>query len=213
MDLMLSSINATTQCANDLLAGPTIKNAHRSRNPACNVPRRQESVSTDMVYSDTPAIDNGCKLAQVCVGRHSYVADACAMESPGEFVHTLTDCIRRRGAMQVLSSDNGKHEVSNRVKEVLRALVIDDWQNEAYNPNQQFFERWWGVIKGLVKAILDWSGAHASEWFLILLCVIYIRNRTAASSLGNITPLDKSTGHTPDISIMLQMPNSQPQVA
>ena len=30
-----NTINATTQYANDLLAGPTIKNAHRSRNPAC----------------------------------------------------------------------------------------------------------------------------------------------------------------------------------
>ena len=31
-----NAINATTQHANDLLAGPTIKNVHRSRNPACN---------------------------------------------------------------------------------------------------------------------------------------------------------------------------------
>ena len=71
-----NAINATTQHANDLLAGPTIKNVHRSRNPACNGPRRAESVSTDMVHSDSPAVDNGCKLAQVYVGRRSYVADA-----------------------------------------------------------------------------------------------------------------------------------------
>ena len=43
-----NTLNAATQHANDLLAGPAIKNAHRSRNPACNVPRRQESVSTDI---------------------------------------------------------------------------------------------------------------------------------------------------------------------
>ena len=74
------------------------------------------------------------------------------------------------------------------MKEVLRALVIDNWQNEACNPNQQFFERWWGVIKGLAKAVLDWSGAHANEWFLILLYVIYIQNRTAVSSLFSVIP-------------------------
>ena len=55
--------------------------------------------------------------------------------------------------MDVLSSDNGRYEISNRVKEILRALVIDDWQSEAYNPNQQFFERWWGVIKRLVNVL------------------------------------------------------------
>ena len=77
-----NTINAATQHANDLLAGPTIKNAHRSRNPACNVPRREESVSTDMVHSDTPTTDNGCELAQVHVGRRSHVADAHSMESP-----------------------------------------------------------------------------------------------------------------------------------
>ena len=107
-----------------------------------------------MVYSDTPAVDDGSKNAQVFVGRRSYVADAYSMMSPGEFAHTLSDIIRKRGAMDVLSSDNGRHEISNRVKEILRALVIDDWQSEAYNPNQQFFERWWGVIKRLVKAML-----------------------------------------------------------
>ena len=142
-----------------------------------------------MVYSDTPAVDDGSKNAQVFVGRRSYVADAYSMMSPGEFAHTLSDIIRKRGAMDVLSSDNGRYEISNRVKEILRALVIDDWQSEAYNPNQQFFERWWGVIKRLVKAILGWSGAKPNEWFLVLTYVIYIRNRTAVKSLGNITPM------------------------
>ena len=69
------------------------------------------------------------------------LSDAYSMESPGEFAHALTDCIRRRGAMQVLSSDNAQCEVSNGVKEVLQALVVDNWQNEACNPNQQFFEQ------------------------------------------------------------------------
>ena len=138
------------------------------------------------------------------------MADAFALHSAGEFVHSLADIMRKRGAVDVLSSDNGSYEVSNRVKEILRAFVIDDWQNEPCNPNQQFFERWWGVTKGLAKAVLGWSGANADEWFLVLTCVIYIRNRTAVKSLGCITPLEKLTGIAPDISIMLQMPYRQP---
>ena len=36
-EVVENAINATTQYAENLLSGPTIKNAHRSRNPACNV--------------------------------------------------------------------------------------------------------------------------------------------------------------------------------
>ena len=49
------------------------------------------------------------------------------------------------------------------------------------------------------------------EWFLILLYVVYIWNRTAVKSLGWRTPFETLTGQTPDISIMpLQMPYRQP---
>ena len=37
----------------------------KSRNPALNIPRRHESVATDTVFSDTPAVDSGVKEAQV----------------------------------------------------------------------------------------------------------------------------------------------------
>ena len=52
-----------------------------------------------MVCSDTPAMDDGSKNAQVFVGRCSCVADAYSVESVEEFAHTLTDVIRKRGAM------------------------------------------------------------------------------------------------------------------
>ena len=37
----------------------------KSRNPAINVPTRHEAVATDTVYSDTPAVDSGVKMAQL----------------------------------------------------------------------------------------------------------------------------------------------------
>ena len=45
----------------------------KSRNPALNVPRRHESVATDTIFSDTPAVDSGVKHAQVFVGRYVLV--------------------------------------------------------------------------------------------------------------------------------------------
>ena len=96
------------------------------------------------------------------------MADAYLFGSAAEFVNTLTDNVRRRGAMDTLISDGHKAQISTRVKEVLRALIIDDWQSEPHQPQQHFFERWCQTIKRLVKAILDWSGAKPQEWFLVL---------------------------------------------
>ena len=80
----------------------------KSRNPALNIPRRHEPVATDTVLSDTPALDSGVKQAQVFVGRYTVVADAYPMRSGKQFVNTLEDSIRRRGAMDKLLSDSAK---------------------------------------------------------------------------------------------------------
>ena len=39
-----------------------LKKRYMSPNPALNVHRRSEPVATDTIYSNTPAIDNGCLL-------------------------------------------------------------------------------------------------------------------------------------------------------
>ena len=48
----------------------------KSRNPVLDIPRRHEPVSTDTVFSDTPAVDSGVKQAQTFVRRDTLVADA-----------------------------------------------------------------------------------------------------------------------------------------
>jgi hypothetical protein len=98
----------------------------RSRIPAFNVSRRNESVATDTIYSDTPAIDNGSKCAQVLVGRESLVTDIYGMKTNREFVTTIEDNIRIRGAMSKLVSDRATVEISNKIKGILRAYKIDD---------------------------------------------------------------------------------------
>ena len=88
----------------------------KSRNPALNIPRRHEPVATDTVFSDTPAVDSGVK--------QTLVADAYPMKSGKQFVNTLEDNIRRRGAMDKLLSDSAKTEISNKVMDILRAYHI-----------------------------------------------------------------------------------------
>jgi hypothetical protein len=51
------------------------------------------------------------------------------------------DEICKYGAMDKLTSNNAKAEISVRVKDVLRTLNINDWQSEPYKGNQNFAER------------------------------------------------------------------------
>ena len=100
-DIVKQTIDQTTQWGVALDSFP-MKRHLKSRNPALNVPRRREAVATDTIFSDTPAVDSGVKQAQVFVGRDSLVADVYPMKSGEQFVNTLEDDIRRRGAMDKL---------------------------------------------------------------------------------------------------------------
>ena len=108
----------------------------KSRNPALNIPRRHEGVTTDTVFSYTPAVDSGVKQAQASVGRDTLVADAYPMKSGKQFVNTLEDNIRRRGAMDKLLGDSAKTEISNKVMDIHRAYHIPNWHSELYHQNQ-----------------------------------------------------------------------------
>ena len=87
-------------------------------------------MATDTIFSDTPAVDSGIKQAQVFVGRDSLVADVYPLKSRKQFVNTLEDNIRRQGAMDKLLSDSAKTEISNKVKDILRAYHISICHSE-----------------------------------------------------------------------------------
>ena len=140
----------------------------KSRNPALNVPRRHEAVATDTVYSDTPAVDSGVKMAQRFVGKESLVSDIYPMRSGKQFINTLEDNICRHGAMDKLISDSAKNEISHKVKDILRAYNINDWQSEPYHQNQNPAEWQYGTIKVCSNTIMNRTGAPAHCWLLTL---------------------------------------------
>ncbi len=126
VDVIRPTFDKTTQfyCTP---ASPTLKKRFKSPYPACNVERRQEPIATDTVYSDTPAINGGCRVAQVFVGTESGVIDVYGMKTEKQFVNTLQDVIRTRGAPTKLISDSAQVEISNKIKDILRHLFIQDW--------------------------------------------------------------------------------------
>ena len=116
---------------------------------------RHEAVATDTLFSDTPAVDSGVKQAQVFVGRDTLVADAYPMKSGKQFVNTLEDNIRRRGAMDKLLSDSAKTEISNKVMDILRAYYISNWHSEPYHQNQNPAEWRYRTIKSWTNTVMN----------------------------------------------------------
>ena len=126
VDTVQKTMEQSTQWGVSIPNTFPMKKHLKSRNPALNIPRRQEPVATHTVFSDTPAVDSGVKQAQVFAGRDTLVADAYPMRSGKQFVNTLEDNIRRRGAMDQLLSDSAKTEISSNVMDILRAYHISN---------------------------------------------------------------------------------------
>ena len=118
------TFNVTTRHGTAPHTQDYIKKHFKSRNPVFNIPRRCEAVATDTIFSDTPAVDDGSTMAQFFCGRDTLVCDAYGIKSTKQFINTLSDNIRKRGAMDTLISDGGKYEISKRVTDLLRSLFL-----------------------------------------------------------------------------------------
>ena len=208
-DIVKQTIDQTTQWKVALDSFP-MKRHLKSRNPALNVLRRHEPVATDTIFSDTPAVDSRVKQAQVFVGRDSLVADVYPMKSGKQFVKTLEDNIRRRGAMDKLLSDSAKTEISKKAMDILRAYHMSNWHSEPYHQNQNPAEWQYRTIKAWTNTVMNRSGAPANCWLLCMLYVCYILNHIAYGALNGSIPLLVLYGITPDISIMLLYTFYQP---
>ena len=207
LETIKKTFKATTQYGRKgAYPGHTFRFTHKAPNPALNVPRRNEAVATDTFYGpkNVPAVDDGSTAGQIFVGKESrwIGVDGCG-HSDKAFVKVLYDHIRRYGAMDVLISDRAKAEISNRVKDVLRVLFIDDWQSEPHNKNQNFAERVWQELQAKANNLLNWSGAPDNCWLLALKYTAFIMNHVALDKLNGRTSAEWLFGHTPDITIIL----------
>jgi hypothetical protein len=200
-DTVQKTIMATTQFAREVYNAPMRKH-FKSRFPALNVHRRNEAVATDTIWSDTPAVDNGAKFAQLFVGRRSLVTDIYPMKTDKEFVNALEDNIRHRGAMDKLISDRAKAEISKKVSDITRAYHIDQWQSEPNHQHQNYAERRIATVEANANKILNKTGAPNSTWLLCVSYICFLFNHLAHESLHDHTPLEILNGSTPDISVV-----------
>ena len=200
------TLEATTQYGTrGAVEGTTLRQQVQAPNPVLNIPRRNEDVATDTLYSDTPAIDDGSTACQFFIGTLSKFRSVAPLgKSDKNFPKALMDEIRKRGAMNRIISDSAKAELSERVKDILRTFAIDEWSSEARQQRQNPAERGWGDSKAWTNNVLNISGAPPSCWLEALRYVIFLQNHTAYKSLGWRTPTEWLLGYTPDISVLLQ---------
>ena len=142
-------------------------------------------------------------MAQIFVGRKSLVVDVYGISSTKEFVNTLLDVIRHRGAPDQLISDSARVEMSERVLEVLRSFAIDGWQSEPKYQHQNYAERRWQNTQANLVWHMNWRNVPGEGWLLCLIWISHIMNCTAEESLGWRPPLEVLTGQTIDISVLL----------
>ena len=180
-----------------------LKKHFKSRNPVFNIPRRNEAVATDTIFSDTPAINDGSTMAQFFIGRDTLVCDAYGIKTQKQFINTLYDNIRSRGAMTTLITDGGRYEISKKVADLLRNLFIKQLESEPYHQHQNKAEQRYGVVKRYINTLMNLTGAPAHCWLLCMLYVCHLLNATASPTLGGLTPLQALTGQVPDISHFL----------
>ena len=204
------TFNVTTRHGSAPHTQDYIKKHFKSRNPVFIIPRRSEAVATDTIFSDTPAVDDGSTMAQFFCGRDTLVCDAYGIKSTKQFINTLSDNIRKRGAMDTLISDGGKYEISKRVTDLLRSLFIQDYQSEPYHQHQNKAENRFGLAKRYTNTAMNTSGCPAFCWLLCLQYICVVLNHLASPTLQGICPVQALEGTTPDISFLLHFSFYEP---
>ena len=121
-------------------------------------------------------IDSGVTMAQIVVGERSLVTDVYLLKSQKQFVNTLEDNIRFRGAMTKLISDYAKVEISNKVQDILRMYHSSSWNSEPYHQKQNPAEGRYCTLKSWTNTIMNRSGSPADCLLLCMIHASYILN-------------------------------------
>ena len=149
-------------------------------------------------------------MAQFFCGHDTLVCDAYGIKSTKQFINTLSDNIRKWGAMDTVISDGGKYEISKRVTDLLRSLFIQDYQSEPYHQHQNKAENHFGLAKHYTNTVMNTSGCPACCWLLCLQYICVVLNHLASPTLQGIYPVQALQGTTPDVSFMLHFSFYEP---
>ena len=206
VDRIKRTLEETTQFYRATIHHPFRKH-YKSRFPAANVTRLMEWYSTDTIFSDEPAFDDGVPghggttMFQIYGGCDSHFLAGYPMKTEKAVPSTLEDFIRDHGAMQGLVSDNAKSETSNAMHNIFRLYNIKDRQSEPHYEHQNPIERRIQDVKRMARNIMDHVGCPAGYWLLCTLFVISLLN--CLVNANGAIPQSLVTGQVTDISPFL----------
>jgi hypothetical protein len=128
--------------------------------------RLNEVISTDTYFANEKSIE-GYHCAQVFFRMTSKMLYVAGMKIESEFADVYLDFIRKYGIPSALQIDIAKSEMSQRVKDIHRDLIIADQWTEPHSPWQKPAELN-GVeyLKSHAQVLLDRTGAPDNLWFL-----------------------------------------------
>jgi len=201
-DVIQNTLRQTTQLAKSTIHYPMRRHL-KSRFQMLRHKRLNEVIATDTYFASDKSIE-GYYCAQVFFGMTSKSLFVAGMKTESEFPDVYLDFIRQNGIPSALRRDNAKSEMSQRVKNIHRDLVIADQWTEPHSPWQNPAELN-GVkyLKSHAQVLLDRTGAPDSMWFLAQDYLAHVHNLSANRQINWQIPQQVSRGGTPDISHIL----------
>ena len=147
--------------------------------PAANVSRLNEDVSTDTLFSDTPAHDDGipghggCTMVQVYTGIKSHLTAAFPMKRGSQIPQTLLELLLKRGAPNNLKSDNAKVVMGNQTQDILQNYCIGSKYSEPLQRNQNQAKRRIQDLKNDMSKCMDRTKTPEKYWLVCLLHMVF----------------------------------------
>jgi hypothetical protein len=159
--------------------------------------RLNEVIDTDRYFANEKSIE-GYHCAQVFFGMISKMLNIDGMKTESESADLYLDFIKKYGNQSALLRDNAKSEMSQRVEDIHRDLIIADQWTEPHSPWQNPAELN-GVkyLKSHAQVLLDRTGAPDNLWLLAQDYLAYLHNTSTHRQLNWKIPeqVSRSGGH------------------
>ena len=195
------TLEATTQLGKYSVFIP-LRPHLKMRNPILTKIRLMEPWATDTWFFKVTSYE-GYNCSQAFVGQKSKRTFLYGMVTESSGPDALLEFFRQIGVPLSIRRDNAKMQASQVWNDIMRKYNCSDEFTEPYNPQQNPAERTIGMIKNAMKRCFADTGCDPKAWFRLAAHISDVTNCTAYKSLGWRTPLEKSTGETPDISGLL----------
>jgi hypothetical protein len=125
------------------------------------------------------------------------------MKTESEFSDVYLDFVRKCGIPSAFRRDNARSEMSQRVKDIHRDLIIADQWTEPYSSWQKPAElNGIKYLKSHTQILLDRTGSPDNLWFLAQDYLSHVHNLSENHQL-NWKITEQVSGGTPDISHIL----------